>query len=280
MTTNQNRKNWILAGAVAVLSLGLTAKASPSLLINFVPEPTTSAKLEISIGNSIQTLSGAWGNGDGEAYVESNHAAQMTDGGLTIATDADRNIAINTIDGNAVSNYGGEVNNAGAGRSYTTFYDTTLTFTGLNTSGDEVFTVIQGLDLGVHTQYFSAGTFKITSTVGEKGSVVLLEGTISGLRLFGISGASTGSILSSADAITYTGGVLLPYWNQTGGTNSGEMSISLLDVKPVFSNVDADGPVKPFVADATGLFNAVPEPSTLALLSISGLALLSRKRSK
>jgi hypothetical protein len=109
--------------------------------------------------------------------------------------------------------------------------------------------------------------------------------TSSGGLLTGREGRSTGNFDGSetpgnGDAITMTSDFL-----NFASTTQRDYSISLNAVTPILG-LNANGYLNGFSANATGTFSSdpppamIPEPSTLALITLTGISLLTRRRSR
>jgi hypothetical protein len=112
---------------------------------------------------------------------------------------------------------------------------------------------------------------------------VLLSGRVTGGSITALNGGDSGSVLS-AD-VTYTGGAIFDALQASGGATTGSLSwsildaTSLLDGSPSITINPATGFLVPFSANATGLFSvSVPEPTTAAVMGVSALGMLARRR--
>jgi hypothetical protein len=270
-------------GLLSAAAVGLLAGSSAhaALLVDFKPNPSDS-KPEITFtqvgpDRVLAAGLGAIGTGDGEAYVQS--ATAMASGGLFLQTP----VVIPTIGFIPVAHYGGTVT-----PTATTFEDTTLVLSDLKAAGSDILTLIPDPDgpgpltgISIITQAFTPGHFELWSTAptdSPSGEALLLSGDISGLLVTGIVGSQSSSMYTGNLSITYTGGAILSAWEATGGTNMGDLSISLLNLIPSVAGDPPPGQLQPFISDATGIFSAVPEPSALGLMGLSSLALIARRR--
>ena len=161
----------------------------------------------------------------------------------------------------------GSVQDVAAGTTH--FYDSSLQFTaGLQANAPAINAG------GVLVQQLSPGTFQLMST--GPAPILLLSGNMSAAT-FIVGVGDAGSVFSSQD-VNYTGGIIFNALVASGGTVTGNsMSISMTDVIPNL-NIAGDGFLADFSANATGLFNAVPEPTSLALLATAMGSLLLRRR--
>jgi len=168
----------------------------------------------------------------------------------------------------------------GSDPSQSTFYDCSLWILvggdpsqGIPAGGPAtVVTVVPGL-MFVVAQPLAAAEFQVWSHDPGTGSVLLLAGDFEDAVIAGLLGSSTGTTLSAT--VTYTGGAILTY-SGLSHPITGEFSWSLLDIVPPLA-IGQNGFLVPFDANATGQFSGVPEPATLAMLALGGLALLARR---
>jgi hypothetical protein len=161
----------------------------------------------------------------------------------------------------------GSVNDVIAGTTH--FYDSSLQFTaGLQANAPAINAG------GVLIQQLSPGSFQLMST--GPAPILLLSGNMSAAS-FVVGVGNAGSVFSSQD-VNYTGGIIFNALVASGGSpNGNSMSISMTDIAPSL-NIAGDGFLGDFTANATGLFNAVPEPTSLSLLVMALASIVLRRR--
>ena len=153
------------------------------------------------------------------------------------------------------------------------FTGASLTLTGLV---DMLPTVTYVPFLGVtgFVQPLGSGAFTF---LASDDSTVLLTGTIDSAMIAGIVGNAAGGVLTLDAAVTYTGGTILDASPYDSG-DQGEFSWSLMLYDGDTFGLDGSSQLLGFDANGTGQFNIVPEPGTVALVAMGGLALLVRRR--
>jgi hypothetical protein len=162
----------------------------------------------------------------------------------------------------------GALNNLISGTTH--FLDSQLAFTGgLQANAPALFAG------GAFIQPLSPGTFELKST--GPAPILLLSGNITAAS-FIVGAGNSGAVFASQD-ITYTGGIIANAMVANGIPVAGNsMSISMTDVAPGFGINPNDGFLNDFSANATGLFNAVPEPTSLSLLAMAFGSFFRRRR--
>jgi hypothetical protein len=263
MTKKSLRGKLFAAVGGALAAYSLAAASFASLIVNFKPVPVSPNIPELQWTGSNLVASplaaGSTGNADGGSPPNT-----QTQGGLQIETPF-TSAALAAVAGSSVN----------VGANSTTFYDVTLELFGLQANANAVSFA------GITVQSFGEGRFILSSTADANGAkTTLLEGSIARGVVNGLSGSTSGAVLS--DTLTYTGGAIATAGGLIG--TSGSLSFSMLDIAPPL----ATGPdatsgfntLTAFGANATGLFSAVPEPTAAMLLAIGTVGLGLRNRSR
>jgi len=241
--------------AILAMAILVGGSARAAELLNFKPIPISPSSPEFSwtAGPNLIEGPGSVSNGDGTLPT-----AAQTPGGLQVDTP----FLIPGVPGSQVN------------VASTSFFDCTFDLTGFAANGAAIPAA------GNILQFVNAGSFTISSTTAGGGPLLLLSGTISGSTIVGPNGGNAGAFFTST-TVTYTGGLIFNAMIAANGTpNNGDVSISFNDVTPPFS-IAPSGFMAPFDANATGLFRYVeniPEPTSLALMSLVGLGIMRRKR--
>jgi len=242
--------------AAIAASCAISSWVSAATIVDFKPNPVSPTTPEFqfsrALGGGVPVFRGALGstsNNDGALLIQNQTAPGLDSETPFILAGP------------------GSVNDFVAGTTH--FYDSSLQFTGgLQANAP----AINGG--GVFIQPLSPGSFQLLST--GPAPILLLSGNITAATFIAGTG-NAGAVFSSQD-ITYTGGIIFNAMVANGIPVSGNsMSISMTDVTPNFG-IAGDGFLSDFSANATGLFNAVPEPTSLTLLALAAAALLVRRR--
>jgi hypothetical protein len=236
---------------VAAAAMAIPAISSAATIVDWKPGPTSAGIPEFSwTGNQLVGAAGITSNGDGQIA-----RANQTAPGLDMETP----FVINGVPGSVVDPVQGT----------TLFYDASIAITGFVASGPAVIfgpTIIQQL---------GPGDFTLKSTTG----VLLLHGTVQASTITGNNGSQAGAVFSAND-VNYDSGLIFNAMTASGqyALTNNDFSFSFANISPnvTFSN----NSILPFTTDATGLYQAdlVPEPATLGMLLVGGLATLRRRR--
>jgi len=246
----------------------LTQSARANSIASVEPEPDSTAFPAFTFGGgptpSFGVGPGSIGNGDGGLPVN-----LQTPGGLILQTP------FYILPPNGI--YGQQNNVDGS----TTFYDTTLAFTGLVASSPALS--FGGLDV----QPLTNGTFAIfASNVGGGDGPLLLSGTLTNNEIAGVDGSSSAAEFSTT--VTYTGGPIYAALIADHGTTTDNASFNLSLTGSSMGINGGSGYLNAFNADGQGLFNATgyviptPEPSSVVLFAFGllgmGVAAVRRRR--
>ncbi len=256
----------LIAGMCLVVLIG-AVPAGAGILADFLPEPGSPLMPElIWDGNELFEGPGAIGTGFGIPGPGDGQlpTAQQNVPGLLVETP----ITVPGIPGSEINAITGA----------TTCYDATLDIlpisgvNGLVSSGPAVVVA------NVVIQPLGDGAFEIWSTdpidaPDVENPVLLLAGTIEDAVITGILGSSTGATLSAT--VTYNAGAII---DELGILQTGEFSWSLLEINLPLAIDLSTNRLRAFEANAVGQFNGIPEPVTMSLLAIGGLATLKRRR--
>ena len=268
-----SKKTSILAAAVGVVAFGTVAQAAS--LVTFSAKPISPGLPEFVFTNDpiplFQAGPGATGNADGNLSD-----SLQSPGGLGIQTPL--NILTPPGSGSTPLLAGG-----------TAFDDVTFVLHDLAANGpaSDPGTGVITQGLGKPTPSSPVPSFQLFSTdpdgPGPLQRILLLEGTITKGAITALDGEDTASVLSAK--VNYTDGLIYDALIAAGGTPTGSLSWSLLDILndaslPSVTIDPGTGYFIPFHANATGLFStpAIPEPTSAAIAGVSALAMLVRRR--
>jgi len=247
--------NKLSLAAVAAFC-AISSWVSAATIVDFKPNPVSPTTPEFqfsrALGGGVPVFRGAPGS------------TSNNDGNLPILNQTAPGLDVETP---FILAGPGAANDLIAGTTH--FYDASRQFTGgLQAAGPAIAAG------GIFIQSLTPGSFVINST----GPVpaLLLSGNITAASFIAGTG-SAGAVFASQD-VTYTNGIIFNAMVLAGMPTSGaSMSISMTDVAPNFG-IAGDGFLADFSANATGLFNAVPEPTSLTLLAIALVPLFLRRR--
>lgn len=140
------------------------------------------------------------------------------------------------------------------------------------------------------TEFWKADPNRTSASVGNPPTVVSdISDQAIGLWLFGLGGGISFGDLDAGDTITFTDGVLTSIdlsitttfsasalsWNGTFSISGDDIAYKIGTFGSSQFVADLNGTV-----NAVGIYNAVPEPSALALLALAGASLASRRPRK
>lgn len=270
----------VVLAALVLSALATAAQASPVvapanvLIATFQPEPASANSPEFIWGGgpnnlipefytgpgAIGTGFGVPGPGDGQLP-----SGQQAAPGLLVVTPYN------------IPGIPGGINSVAG----TSFYDATLKIIpispatlGFQPSG------LAAAFAGLVYQPLGSARFEIWSTdpveaaTDIENPVLLLSGLAQTAEIKGLAGATSGLTLSAT--LTYDGGAILAAAGLTSAT--GSFSWSLLDANPPLGISPSTGYLIPFSANGSGQFDMVPEPASLALLALTALPMLRRRK--